>query len=136
ECIYEDDSENAPCAIGFKLFYGQASSRASSRTGDVWTYLRKRDDVRIIHLVRQNLLATLASLHTALLSNIWACDAETRDHQRFERVNLPVKLCKEYFDMTERDLKRAHELCSMRERSSMTLEYESDIAKNFCTTAK
>jgi LPS sulfotransferase NodH len=55
-------------AVGFKLFYYHARAGAES---SVWSYLRDRPNVKVIHLRRRNLLETHLSRKRAALTGRW-----------------------------------------------------------------
>ena len=86
-------------AVGFKLFYDQA--RAPTQRA-LWEQLQDRRDIKIVHLRRQDLLATYLSLLRAHRTG--------RCYQRRDRVRseppiaLAPEACLEFFERT-----RAHE---------------------------
>lgn len=55
-------------AVGFKLFYYHARERGLDA---VWPYLCGRQDLRVIHLTRQNILKTHLSRKRAALTGQW-----------------------------------------------------------------
>lgn len=55
-------------AVGFKLFYYHAKQGKSQ---EIWQYLQDQPELKIIHLVRKNLLETYASKQIALATNSW-----------------------------------------------------------------
>lgn len=55
-------------AVGFKIFYYHAQNK---NWKPVWTYLRNRKDLRIIHIKRKNFLKTHFSLRKAFKTNKW-----------------------------------------------------------------
>ncbi|HEY9767608.1 MAG TPA: sulfotransferase domain-containing protein [Coleofasciculaceae cyanobacterium] len=55
-------------AVGFKLFYYHARS---GKQQEIWQYLKDRQEIKIIHLVRRNLLKTYVSQQLALTTNSW-----------------------------------------------------------------
>lgn len=55
-------------AVGFKLFYYHARQGAEA---SVWPYLHGRQDLKIIHLKRRNLLQTHLSRKRAALTDRW-----------------------------------------------------------------
>ena len=64
-------------AVGFKLFYYHARN---PEWEPVWQYLRVRPDIRIIHLRRQNTLATHLSLRCAFLTTRWSNKSGQAEH--------------------------------------------------------
>lgn len=55
-------------AVGFKLFYYHAQK---AKTQEIWQYLQDYQELKIIHLVRKNLLQTYVSQQIALTTNSW-----------------------------------------------------------------
>ncbi|MFC2023151.1 sulfotransferase [Chloroflexota bacterium] len=55
-------------AVGFKLFYTHAQH---TRQKSVWTHLRDRQDMKIIHLKRRNVLRAYLSHKVAIESGRW-----------------------------------------------------------------
>jgi LPS sulfotransferase NodH len=55
-------------AVGFKLFYYHAQE---AKTQEIWQYLQANQELKIIHLVRKNLLQTYISQQIALTTNSW-----------------------------------------------------------------
>jgi LPS sulfotransferase NodH len=55
-------------AVGFKLFYYHAQT---GNTQEIWQYLQYYKELKIIHLVRKNLLQTYVSQQIALRTNSW-----------------------------------------------------------------
>ena len=55
-------------AVGFKLFYYHAKGK---KKAEFWQYLQDRKDIKIIHLVRRNLLEVHISQQIALMTNSW-----------------------------------------------------------------
>ncbi|VEP18894.1 putative Sulfotransferase [Hyella patelloides LEGE 07179] len=55
-------------AVGFKLFYYHARK---GKQQEIWQYLEDRQDIKIIHLVRRNLLKVHVSQQMALATNSW-----------------------------------------------------------------
>jgi LPS sulfotransferase NodH len=55
-------------AVGFKLFYYHAQE---VKAQEVWQYLQANQELKIIHLVRKNLLQTYVSQQIALATNSW-----------------------------------------------------------------
>ncbi|MDT0643051.1 sulfotransferase [Zunongwangia sp. F363] len=55
-------------AVGFKIFYDHP---LGSEDREVWELINKNDNIRIIHLVRDNTLRSQLSLLVAYKTNIW-----------------------------------------------------------------
>ncbi|MGA9532747.1 MAG: sulfotransferase [Anaerolineales bacterium] len=60
-------------ALGFKLFYYHAQNPPFKRT---WDYLRDRQEVRVIHIKRRNVLATHLSRARAVQSDQWVATSK------------------------------------------------------------
>jgi LPS sulfotransferase NodH len=55
-------------AVGFKLFYYHARD---GHKASIWSYLRGRTDLKVVHLKRRNLLRTHLSRQRAALTDQW-----------------------------------------------------------------
>ena len=75
---YEKDIQ----AVGFVLRYGQA--REDIQTSSAWNYLRECRSIRIIHVVRENLLEQLVSLTHAIKTQSWYL--KDRPDGRFQSI--------------------------------------------------
>jgi hypothetical protein len=65
----QDQEDHTILASGFKLFYEHARSDSAARTA--WDYVINDRTIKIIHLVRRNLLECLVSLEVAKRSGEW-----------------------------------------------------------------
>lgn len=63
-------------AVGFKIFYYHARN---SEWADVWPHLRDREGLKIIHLRRENILATHLSLVRAQKDLVWETHGQRRN---------------------------------------------------------
>ena len=70
-------------AVGFKIFYYHAQDE-SRKT--VWTFLKNQEDIRIIHLKRNNTLRVLLSLKKAFITNRWNDTSGTEE----DNLAIPV----------------------------------------------
>lgn len=78
-------------AIGFKLLYGQGCDSAGKK-GEVWDYLLKNNEVKIIHLKRRNILKREISLTHAMRSGQWSLK---KGNNIFSTMTaLCLRLCK------------------------------------------
>lgn len=55
-------------AVGFKMFYYHAPN---SWGEPIWSFLKEREDIRIIHIKRKNILKTHLSLKRAEMTDVW-----------------------------------------------------------------
>lgn len=71
-------------AVGFKIFYHHP---VYDHSGKVWNYLLNREDLRVIHLRRANLLRALVSMKIAEKTDVWKVSRE-----QSEPVDKSIKL--------------------------------------------
>jgi LPS sulfotransferase NodH len=83
-------------AVGFKLFYYHARG---PKDAPVWTYLRERRDVKVIHLTRRNLLETHLSRKRAALTERWVDTAGQPDRAAVA-IDLDYDECRKDFEQT------------------------------------
>lgn len=83
-------------AVGFKLFYYHARN---PEWESVWPYLREQPDIHIIHLRRQNMLATHLSLRRAFLTNKWSNGSGQAEN--VPPLTLTYEECLEAFEKTQ-----------------------------------
>ena len=80
-------------AVGFKLFYYHAQEAPFS---DVWTRIVGDRNMRIIHLMRRNILAQFASLKLAHQTQVWSATRKTA--ARTEPIRLTPEECRRHFE--------------------------------------
>jgi LPS sulfotransferase NodH len=118
-------------AFGFKLFYDQARFDEFSQTA--WTYILSHD-IRIVHLIRRNLLYSLISFEIAERTKRWHHAIEQAD-QRFP-VFPPFAIepgaCRAYFDQIVAGRERVRR--EFAKRNVLTIEYENDLCADFRST--
>ena len=85
-------------AVGFKIFYHHP---VYDHTGKVWQYLLGMDDLKVIHLRRENILKALVSMKIATNTDVWKESNESKD-MVYKRVALTVDECRNYFDQTRK----------------------------------
>lgn len=85
-------------AVGFKIFYKHP---VYDHTGKVWQYLQSMDDLKVIHLRRENILKALVSMKIAKKTDIWKESNDSKDMVD-KQVTLTVDECREYFDQTRK----------------------------------
>jgi hypothetical protein len=115
-------------AVGFKLLYDQ--SRHNRKALQLWSYLERRTDARIIHLSRANLLEGFISLKVALATDRWfECSAH-------EPATAPIELSPEECWANFRDVIRARREIYRRFRNHALLEveYEKDLVGKYDLT--
>ena len=133
--IYLDPSTDRPAAIGFKIFHNQARATPLAKTA--WDYLERDADVRIIHLVRRNLLQMLLSLQTALTTNIWARQVGEAAPASLPILEFSSDEAETYFhDILEQRRETMTRLLSSPRRKMLTLEYERDLTSDLDCTLK
>jgi len=120
-------------AVGFKLLYTQARNREMwwdtprfsdwwehmdgsrkawwNADSDLWSYLRSRTDVKVIHLVREDLLRQKLSARLAKATNKWGVGATggVEESKGKPRVTLDPELCKRDFAAKERMQREAEQ---------------------------
>ncbi len=84
-------------ALGFKLFYYHAAEPGRKQ---VWDHLRQRKDVRIIHLMRRNILKTHLSRQRAGRNDEWVSLSKPALEE--EPIELSIEECQQQFEQTRR----------------------------------
>jgi LPS sulfotransferase NodH len=115
-------------AVGFKILYNQA--RNEPKAEKAWDYLIENEDIHVIHLIRRNLLASLVSLKTALLTDEWVQlkDSPTNPTSS-PTFRLDPQHCESYFEQT---LERYQWIKSAFSRHPIIeIEYERDLCHQF-----
>ena len=137
-------------AVGFKLLYTQARSQKmwwdtpkysdwwkhmdGSRKAwwnagsDLWSYLRSRTDIRIVHLVRENLLRQKLSGRLAKATNKWGVGATggIAESEERPRVSLDPELCKRDFEAKERMQREAEQ--DFKDHDLLRTSYEKILS--------
>jgi len=85
------------CAKGFKIFYYHPLDADGSA---LWDALVRDNDVRVIHLTRQNVLRTLLSRRIAEISDSWTGTQYDRASGSDKRVHLDPNELEEGFRQT------------------------------------
>jgi RNA recognition motif-containing protein len=104
-------------AVGFKYFYDH--DRHLSNKEELISYFKANKAIKILHLKRDNLLATLFSYKRALTQQQW-----TKANTEF-RTSISVQECNDYFQQILNSQKRFDELFSDR-----TLQVSYDYLLN------
>jgi hypothetical protein len=115
-------------AVGFKLLYGQG--RRNTNGAGLWPYLEQRTDIRVLHVVRDNLFGAFLSLKTALATDQWASGRGGETHM--PAMYVPVGECREYFESQLR--KRRTLERRFRHHDLLEVEYERDLVGNYAAT--
>lgn len=80
-------------AVGFKLFYYHANDEPRNR---VWSYLKNQNDLKVIHLKRQNTLRIILSLKKAFMTNKWENRTGTEEDKL--SIHLDYEECLRRFE--------------------------------------
>ncbi|AFZ37812.1 sulfotransferase, putative [Stanieria cyanosphaera PCC 7437] len=84
-------------AVGFKLFYDQAKR---GQQKNIWGYLQKMSDVKIIHLKRKNILEAHVSHKLAERNNQWIL-LDNQKELMLEPIALDYDECLQAFEQTK-----------------------------------
>lgn len=71
-------------AVGFKIFYYHAHDAARE---PIWTYLRDHEEIKVIHIKRQNILKSYLSKKRAMMTQDWV-----RQNPTTKSPNQPILL--------------------------------------------
>jgi LPS sulfotransferase NodH len=115
-------------ASGCKLFYDQGRSDESIRRA--WDYVLK-SDVRIIHLIRRNLLDALISLESANRTNRWIHPIEQGKQAppQLAPFHLDPEVCHQYFDRMSNW--RQWAATTFAGSRMLTVDYDKDLCAEF-----
>jgi len=101
---------------GFKILYYQVK-----RNNDLWNYMRDYEDLKVIHVLRDNFLDSLVSLVIAHNSGIWQLQKwGSVKPDKSVRINPQDAKC--YFEYL--DFSREHYLSMFEDRDQLTVRYE------------
>lgn len=121
----------SPVAVGFKIFYHHAHDTPAAEKA--WDYLFEHREIKVIHLVRRNLLESFLSLQIALQTDEWTrAMGEVTPRRELPPQHLTVAECAEYFADIERQREWARSC--FRHHQLLEIEYERDICLNFQDT--
>jgi LPS sulfotransferase NodH len=96
ETAFAPPSDPAKLATGFRIFYGH--SRQDSAASRVWDYLAEDRDVRVIHLVRNNLLESFVSESVARRTGEWLRRLNEEAPPAPDPFEADVRECEKYFN--------------------------------------
>ncbi len=92
ETLYNWNYDAGVRAVGVKLLYIHARSGAEAV---LWEWLAQQTQVRVIHVVRDNLLRQVVSLEQAFATGQWMTTADRKIEP--PRIELPVAHCEKMF---------------------------------------
>lgn len=95
--IYRKYHQKVKC-VGFKFFYDQPEQEPCR--SNVLKYLTSRNDIRIIHIKRKNLLENIVSLEIALKTNNWVKTPKSSDTE-VQPFVLGYNKCLQLFEERE-----------------------------------
>lgn len=121
-----------PVAVGFKLFYHQARQTDGARRA--WAHLIAHKDIRVVHLVRRNMLESMLSLRIAIQTNRWASLAgeDPAPAELLAPLHFSPQECEGFFSETEKSQQWAR--AAFREHPCIEIEYEGDLCRRFQAT--
>jgi LPS sulfotransferase NodH len=126
ELVFGDSSKDAPLATGFKLFYKHA--RSGPKDASAWDYLRRHEEVRIIHLVRPNLLDCFLSKKTAEFTKIWEIEAGKPVPEVGPAFSFDPHECELYFHELMESRKTALSDLASDHRPFLNINYDELLA--------
>lgn len=115
-------------AVGFKMFYVHARSNANER--EAWNYLLTNNDIRVIHLIRTNMLESYISLRVASITGEWERPRDS-SAPRVEAPTLELepKVCEAHFNQELAWRQWGRE--SFRHHPFLEIEYDKDVCTRF-----
>jgi len=129
--IYRD-VPTGTSAVGFKLFYNQAHK---GNTKKLWSYLRELDDLKVIHLKRENILKVIVSKRTAETSSAWVKRGSQREIAQ-GAVELSYEDCLKQFQKTRSWQKEYDEYFSSKDKIDVIYEELAADAENVMNTVQ
>ena len=118
-------------AQGFKIFFEHARSSPAAKSA--WTYLIDHPDIRVIHLVRRNLLDCKLSHEIAMRTGHWYRKlGSTSEPQPIEPFSLSPWSCQDFFAQIVTWRMWAMEVFA--HHPMLTLDYDSDLCGDFRET--
>lgn len=112
-------------AVGFKIFYYHAQDDAWK---PIWSYLRERREIHVIHMTRRNILETHASRKRAQMTDNWVNTTGVR--QPAPSVMLDYDECLADFERT-RALEQEYDAL-FADRPKLSVVYE-DLARDYAS---
>ena len=115
-------------ARGFKMFYEHA--RANPAQKAAWTHLIDSTDIKVIHLIRRNLLDCKISLEVAIRTDEWLLSrGESSSAPTVAPFSISPWDCQSYFGQITTD--RMWAVKAFADHPVLTLEYEKDLCGDF-----
>lgn len=131
DLVYCDPSDDRPLATGFKLFYDHARAE---HVKSAWNYIRLHEDLRIIHLVRANLLDCFLSIQTAETTTVWEIELDEPRASEQPILRIAPEACESYFKSLTLQRKNVASALFLPGRRVLQVEYERDVLGNFDET--
>ncbi len=104
--------------VGFRAFYHHLDRRA-------WRQVRRQPNLRVIHLIRENLLAQLYSLRRAEETGIWIA---TSTPTQLVPISIPFEDCRAFFEERKRQVDHFRKFFAKSIYHELTFEDLSDPA--------
>ncbi len=119
-------------AVGFKIFYSHGKEDSGK---SLWHFLQNRQDIKIIHLKRKNLLKSFLSYKKALITNEWIVISQKEINSKPEEVtiSLDYQECLGYFKRTETSIE-THDLL-FANHQKIDVVYE-DLSQDYASEMK
>jgi LPS sulfotransferase NodH len=126
--VFRAPSPGGVRAAGFKMFYLHARRNPAEKRA--WSYLIANDDVRVIHLIRENMLESYISLRVAFLTGEWERLKGTNTQRKEQPLlRLEPKECEVYFNQELVWRKWAGK--SFSSHPFLEIKYEGDVCARF-----
>lgn len=127
EAVFRD-SRSGVRAVGFKMFYVHARSNPNEKKA--WNYLLTNKEIRVIHLIRANMLESYISLRVASITGEWERSKGSAAPRREPpQLRLEPRVCEAHFNQELAWRKWARE--SFRQHPFLEIEYERDVCARF-----
>lgn len=125
-------------SIGFLLFYHHAQQWPTRK---IWKLLTRETDIRVIHLIRRNMLATLVSGKIARQQGVWSSTSrsvppgnnQNQRHSGNFLMELSHKECLEFFTDHQKQVLNTKE--AFMDHPVLTIYYE-DLVENYENNCK
>jgi len=118
-------------AVGFRLFYYHARRTPLQRR--LWAELQRRDDVRLIRLVRRNLFAVRLSVLEGEIRGQWVMGADSAEETReIPPLHVSPEQCELFFRLVRGDGIWTGHL--FRRHQTLEVDYDSDLCGRYRET--
>jgi len=84
--------------VGFKIFYYHP---LDSEDKEVWDYIKKDKNIKLIHLTRNNMLKTVISRQIADKTNVWGNKNRNNIQLSDKQVEININACLNEFKLTQ-----------------------------------